>query len=502
MVFENLAQPKNLKIFSLSRLNNLLLAVFVLLGVAAYYTYVGVSVFFLEQMTSSIYRKTGQLILSLLPFFVIFTFFSRRYLMALALFFLVVGARVSEAFSVDMFGLQYNLDFFIVTFLFACFSLTDQLSSSFLKLKNSKAVRVYFYFILIALMSTIFANEAIAYERFWTSLFPSFLYFILMTLLVRQWNDFEFFMKCLMGVLALSVLYGFKQMSSLKSVYEIIHYRLPSIYYNPIIYAGAIILLAPCLLFFFKRSHRIVQLMILMLWLASCLHMFLTESRGALIIFFLQHVLVAYVFFYKQLDFKSYFIKGIGIVAVGVFLVWDHVDKIQDLFRRFQDLDFTQPGNSAYERIVAIKGAIAIGTENILGVGLGRFSVEYLNTLSWKVGVLRLESAHNFFLNIFAELGPFALLVFIIFNFIVIQNLLWLFKNKLISQVTLLSLLLSFSGYFLYANLFYGEFQHKNSSLPYFLFLTICGLINGLYSEKIKEEKTENSIQAEEPRHI
>ena len=100
-------------------------------------------------MTSSIYRKTGQLILSLFPFMVIFAFFSRQYLMALALFFLVVGARVSEAFSVDVFGLGLNLDFFIVIFLFACFALTDQLSVSFFKLINNKAIRYYFYFILI-----------------------------------------------------------------------------------------------------------------------------------------------------------------------------------------------------------------------------------------------------------------------------------------------------------------------------------------------------------------
>lgn len=495
MIFKNLTYKSFFAGTRVSELNKLAFSVFVVLGLAAYFVYLGVSSYFLEQMTSSIYRKAGQLILSLIPFIIIFAFFSRRYLMALALFFLVVGARVSEAFSVDLFGLDFNLDFFIVILLFACFSLTDQPLASFFKLKNNKAVQYYFYFILVGLMSTIYANEVVAYERFWTSLFPSFLYFILMTLLVRRWSDFEFFMKCLVGVLGLSVLYGFKQIAPLKSLYEIIHYRLPSIYYNPIIYAGALILLVPSLLFFFKRSPKIIQLMIMMLWMASCLHMFLTESRGALIIFFLQHAVVGYVLFYKQLDFKSYLIKGIGILAVGVFLARDHLDKIQDLFRRFQDLDFTQPGNSAYERIVAIKGAVAMGAENILGVGLGRFSVEYLNTLSWKVGVLRLESAHNFFLNIFAELGPIALLFFIIFNTIVIKNIFWLYKAKLISQITFLTLLLSFSGYFLYANLFYGEFQHKNSSLPYFLFLTVCGLVNGLYSEKIKEEKVEIFLQ-------
>ena len=219
--------------------------------------------------------------------------------------------------------------------------------------------------------------------------------------------------------------------------------------------------------FFNKHSHNYRFLFIFI----SLLFMVLAGGRGVLLFTFL--ILLFYsmqrlVLFFKTQKIKTNTIIGIIIFSIAVFVV--SVNNTELVNRTIERLSMLVGGESARVRMEYLIFALEkINNAPILGYGIGSFGLEYS-------GIDQRLYPHNVFVEIWFELGLLPLIVFLVFNLIVLQSIIvskcywclalyiYLFLNILKSNsLTDLRILIGFFGIFLMIHTTRKEYKIENS---------------------------------------
>ena len=298
-------------------------------------------------------------------------------------------------------------------------------------------------------------------------------------------SELRFLMTVLSIILFYSCIFAFIQPIINHKMSDYIFLRLTSFFYNPIIFAGTIVLLWPYFLilnFSFLKSKRAAFWIKVILCIVGFVALLLTGSRGALMVYLLQVGLL--IFDIKRMErvnkIKYSKIVSIFIIIVTIATISNYGILDKTVFRRFNEIDFNAAGNSADERVLGAKGGIELGLAHpMLGVGLGNFRFAYPHTIAANGGKMSLESAHNFIINLFAEGGAPAALLWMLMVAIVFSRIRRISKGLMkLDPFMFVALKLSFFGFVIYSFAFYGEFLHKNVGLPMILYWTVVAMIS------------------------
>ena len=438
----------------------------------------------LEAMPSGIYHATGVLVAGGICAILGVQRFGLKYAVAAFVSLTPLMARLSEYYRPEVLGVTLTMDVIVIFYFFV--------ATLIVLLRRGKVIRDSGLLLLavFALYATLpIAVNGDAHNVGWTIwvcgiLSPFLMYFIVVELFVSM-ADLELLLNSLVFVIFLSALFAMFQPLLSGQTADFLYLRLPSVYYNPVIFAGVIILLLPLAVFkMLSVKTAAGKLALALNVILIVIALMLTETRGGVVILILQ---VLWMLRSHGMSFRKLFrrLRGNKLVVIPVLIVLlvaaANFDMLSEtVFRRFGHFDFSAPGNSAHERTLGWAAASEMGLEHFFGVGLGNFRYAYPSTRSATRGLLELESAHNFYLNIFAELGVLGLALFI--------SILGLCYSRLRATAREFSvrsherslkiyLQASFVGYIIFTFTNYGEFLHKNVSLPEIYFFMICAII-------------------------
>jgi hypothetical protein len=448
---------------------------------------------------SGIYHYSGFLIIGLFIVMIGGLLYKIEYgLLSLFLFFPILS-RFSEYFQFSMGEYSLTVDAALIYFLFTCNVIYRLKENLFIAKGLEKPLFLLSIFVIVTIISSLFNGATVSFNILWSGIIPAFLLYFLVVWNTRNTKQSIHLCIMLALILALAVTYiYYSPLIARHKGLEVFRDRWPSFFYNPIILAGALILLFPISFYFFQTSkNKIQKLIYFFLIVLSVLALMLTGSRGGFFVVLGQLFFLTIAPHLKKIN-KSFLLKGmkrskveIGIlfltlVGLSIFFFYHPPEVIQ----RFTHFNLHDPGYSGYERIMAIRGAFEIGMSHFWGVGVGNFQEGYFSTEAWRIGILKLESAHNFFLNIFAEQGVLGLLTFMTFLYLIHSYVKMNKKSDPQTAVLNRYISQSFYGYIAYCALFYGEFQHRSSSVPFFLFMTVCGQLTAAYvNGDIKREQ-------------
>jgi hypothetical protein len=265
--------------------------------------------------------------------------------------------------------------------------------------------------------------------------------------------------------------------------------RVPSVFYNPVIYCAVLVLLWPfAVQAFFSANSPSLKVVLFVNLLVIILSLLLTRTRGGVLVFLPQALWMLWRYRFRVWEpgravsrkwFVALPLAVLLLVGLWKLSTFDgHM-----LISRFGE-SLSQRGTSANERMLAAQGGIEMGLKHFWGVGLGEYRFNYPATEAAKLGVVMQESAHNFFLNIFAELGAIGLGLFVAVLGVVGWRLWKLGKQTAPGSFEgdfVVSLKAAFIGYIAYSGAFYGEFIHRNSATPIILFMIVCGVSSAFY---------------------
>ncbi len=321
-------------------------------------------------------------------------------------------------------------------------------------------------FILIVFSLTYTSSPAYAIMK--TTLFSLIILSMLIPIAVKKFNINRFMLifsliTFLITIIYLKFLFGYVN-GSLVTNLDTEQIRLTKGMYLTLSYSNGMILLY---YFFNKHSHNYRFLFIFI----SLLFMVLAGGRGALLFTFL--ILLFYsmqklILFFKTLEIKTSTFIGIIIFSIVVFVV--SVNNTELVNRTIERLSMLVGGESASIRIEYLNFALQhINDSPIFGYGIGSFGLEY-------TGIDQRLYPHNVFIEIWFELGLLPLILFLVFNLIVLKSIIeskcywclalyiYLFLNTLKSNsLTDLRILMGFFGIFFIVHTKSKENKIENS---------------------------------------
>jgi O-antigen ligase len=181
-------------------------------------------------------------------------------------------------------------------------------------------------------------------------------------------------------------------------------FRFEGLLFEPNLLAFLQIFIIPVFLFFvfFSRRPFVVRPIALLAIMGSVAILGLTFSRGG----FLSLVFLFLVLFYLERRNRWVFGFGVALIVAGLLLVpVDYYIRIGSIFNAASEFTEDYP---VYSRLQMMKSALQLGIRNpIFGVGLENCIIR-----SASYATMRL-SVHNALLQVFSELGAFALVVFV-----------------------------------------------------------------------------------------
>ena len=404
--------------------------------------------------------------------------------LALLLILLPLGARLSEFFSPDFLGVVVTLDVLVLWIT----SVLVLLALGFRK--GDRMLAVFMAFVGAAAVSSLVNMAPGGPTIILCGILPPFLIYLMIVKVVDSAKRVKGIIAVLNYTALLCALFAMAQPLINGRIMEFFYIRFASVFYNPIIFANVLTLLWPFLLVFepFGSGNApkwtlAIRGLALIVVLGSLL---LTGSRGAMVICALQGLWLSRKIYNRGNLGKrrSRLLLFLGLVMMGSALIYNREVLVETVFRRFTQVDFAAQGNSAHERMLGFKGGVEIGLANpLFGVGLGNFRYAYPHTSTAASGTLELESAHNFIVNLFAEMGASGLILWLALLAIAFVRIKaaksWVIER--LGLQTHSTILCAFVGYTATQGLFYGEFIHKSVGLPMVLYFTVIGLLSTLY---------------------
>ncbi len=401
----------------------------------------------------------------------------------LVLLILPLGARLAEFFKIELGDFVFTVDV-IAVWMIASISI-------FIHGLRRDGLLVCFALFLIALTIISLLNFSInSMSIMLNGVLTPFMIYILTQNVVKKFNDFKVIAMVLALVGFFCSLFAFVQPIINNNMADFFYLRLVSVFYSPIVFANVLLLLWPFILIVESNGDnsfvKIIVALKLVVLIVSLMALFFAGSRGADVICGLQILwIISKSYSDHKNNLRKYlpqlFIAGLGITFLVVF---NFEFLIETIFRRFFESNSFDEGSSASERLLGAMGALELGFSNIfIGIGLGSFKDAYQTTYAASIGQLDLESAHNFALTLFAEVGIFGLAIWLWLIFCIHRRLSamknWFESMNKLS--TYRALQISFLGYTASQFLFYGEFLHKYVGLPMVLYFVVLALISSLY---------------------
>lgn len=401
----------------------------------------------------------------------------------LLLLILPLGARLAEFFKIELSDLVFTVDV-IAIWMIASISILIH------GLRRDKLLIYFALFLMILTILSLAKNNINSVSVMLNGVLTPFMIYILTKNVVKKYNDFKAIVMVLALVAFLCSLFAFAQPIINDNVADLVYLRLVSVFYNPIIFANVLLLLWPFILIVGSGDkNQFVKLTVAlksMALIVSLAALFFAGSRGADVICGLQ---ILWIINKNYSDHKNslrkYRLQGFVVGVIIITLIAFNLEFLTEtIFRRFFQSNSYDEGSSASERFLGAMGALELGFSNIfMGVGLGEFKDAYQTTYAASIGQLDLESAHNFVLNLFAEVGIFGLTIWLLIIFYVNRRLgvMKSWFGSMDKLFTYRALQISFVGYTASQFLFYGEFLHKNVGLPMVLYFVFLALISSLY---------------------
>lgn len=405
---------------------------------------------------------------------------------------LPLGARLSEYFSLEIGDIVVTADVIAIW-------ISALISIGVHGFRRDRLLTYYWLFIALVIFSSLVNLDSLAPTIILFGIVTPLIVYGLFVSVVRDMQGIKLMVNALGFVIVFCSLFAFMQPFINDNIADYFYLRLPSVFYSPVIFANVIILLWPFTLIYeplgsgglpkLTFAFRVIGVAV------SLVALLLTGSRGGVAVCGLQIFWLLGKFrgsnqhYARRVRYAAY-IMIFGILIIG-FLNADFL--LDTVLRRFAQTDFLEQGSSANERMLGALGGLELGFSNpIFGVGLGGFKDAYLSTSSASAGELELESAHNFILNLFAEVGTLgvALWLFIIASAIRRLGIAkdWLYSRH--EPALYIVVKSSFIGYTATQFLFYGEFLHKNVGLPMILYFVVFGLVSSLYFMQRDEDRS------------
>jgi O-antigen ligase len=395
---------------------------------------------------------------------------------------LPLGARLAEFFKIELSDLVFTVDVIAIWMIASISILIHGL--------RRDGLLIYFALFLMILTSlSLVKNSINSVNVLLNGVLTPFLIYILTQNVVKKYNDFKAIVIVLALVSFSCSLFAFVQPIINDNVADLVYLRLVSVFYNPIIFANVLLLLWPFILIVGSDDkNQFVKLTVAlksMALIVSLAALFFAGSRGADLICGLQILWIINKNYSDQKkSLRKYRLQGFVVGGIIITLIAFNLEFLTEtIFRRFFQSNSYDEGGSASERFLGAMGALELGFSNILvGVGLGEFKDAYKTTYAASIGQLPLESAHNFVLNLFAEVGIFGLAIWLLIIFYVNRSLgvMKSWFGSMDKLFTYRALQISFIGYTASQFLFYGEFLHKNVGLPMVLYFVVFALISSL----------------------
>lgn len=393
------------------------------------------------------------------------------------------GARLSEYWSFEIGGIIVTCD--VVAIWVSSF-----IAMLLYGLKRDVLFLYFGVFIVLAIVSSMVNYNDLALTIIVCGMITPFLLYGSVVSLVRAPKDVIRVVNALGLVIIICSFFSFLQPFLSGDVADYFYVRLPSVFYNPVIFANVIVLLWPFTLVYEPFGPSRFPTLTVMLRVGGALvalaALLLTGSRGEMLVYLFQIVWLRNRLFADR-DSKARYSKYASYAVISAILIVavSNANFLLDtVLRRFYHLDFMEYGNSAHERLQGASGGLELGLGSpFFGVGIGNFKYAYPNTIAASAGMISLDSAHNFILNLFAEIGLPGLLLWLgilsrLFGRLKsVQE--WLYSRNESSLYSVLKC--SLFGYTATQFLFYGEFLHKNVGLPMILYFIVIGLSSALY---------------------
>lgn len=386
-------------------------------------------------------------------------------------------SRLKEKFLPHIFGIAISIETMIILSLLL-FVLLDILDRK--AIKKDIIVPIYLIIISWLLIATLIINSHIDQSNnvIWGGIVIPFFLYVSLVAVNDSRKDTEAIINSLVAALFISGLFSLVQPIISNQLLMFLYMRNPSFYYNPNIFGEIIIAIIPLVVYKlinapngFKRSIFGVVLLI------STLALIFTGSKGGLIAFALQIAIMLYYHknLYKKIKenvLRHWFITLIllGVVVYNLPMLFDTV------FRRFFTLELSNESSSTNERLSGWSAAISMGLSSFLGVGLDNF--KYVYPTLGSSGELFLESAHNFFLHIFAETGIVGSTLFMLSVIIFIVRIYNIGLTR-VGNIKVLSIYLraSLYGYLAYSFMVGGEFNHNDINANMLFLASIMAVI-------------------------
>lgn len=383
----------------------------------------------------------------------------------------------------------FNLPKFIVALLgnvcFLCYLLVKHLNMQLIPLYKNPLYFPWGLFILWQIFCLVFAiNKISGITQIGLFVICSSLIFIV-PFILRSFQDTLSFMKVIVGVSVLISIYGIFQHYGFDFVsWNIKNSALSS--FGRRNFAGEfLVFILPWTLFVIFSTRNLQKTLFVLGFLILVFNLFLTFTRASWIGFVFSMLLLLILIFKFQI--KPVFLK-ISVLFFVFFIV----------FKAYAGIFQFEPG-TLKSRILIWKTSIKmIKNRPLCGYGTGNFEIAYYKTASEKKDVfvpsnLRVDKAHNEFVEIAVENGIVGLFLFLFFIF-TIYKMSWLVfreKNTHHNEKFITAFAIASISGILVNSL--ASFPLQTTSGCFFFFLN-CGILSGTYFVSLKQEPVEKRV--------
>lgn len=250
---------------------------------------------------------------------------------------------------------------------------------------------------------------------------------------------------------------------------------------EPNLFAQLQIFLIPILLFLVAvyRKPRLARPFFLIALLASIILLFMSFSRGG----FVSLVFLFIFLLFVERRNRVVLFTGMSLIVVGAVVApavyWD---RIGSLFEAGSDVKVDW---AVVTRLETMKVALMMGLKHpFLGVGLDNFLYHAARFIPYQ------KMVHNVFLQVFSEVGIFALAVFlgiISYNLRIIRGLIRRSSDPEAAQLGRILLIHQFAVIF---NAMFIPVAYENT---FWFTLAIPAMARFAYRDKVKEDKPQSS---------
>ncbi|MCM8759602.1 MAG: O-antigen ligase family protein [Candidatus Omnitrophica bacterium] len=388
-------------------------------------------------------------------------------------------------FLADCFNLPKFVVLIVGLVLFLCGFIMKFLNMRFITIYKNPLYLPLALFIFWRLISILFTTNKIAgISEIGLFISCSVLVF-LVPLILRKADDVVLFFKILIVGSVVMSLYGIVQHFGFDFFHWNIKHSALSTFGRRNFAGEYLVFILPWALFIFLTEKKLQKLFYVLAFVLLMFHLFLTFTRASWIGFGVSMLLIALLLL--RFDLKPALLK-----VVLVFLIFCLVFRVYGSIFQFEQ-------GTLKSRILIWKTCIELIKERpIIGHGIGNFEPSYYKIAYEKENVLippnlRVDKAHNEFLEIAVENGIVGLLLFLFFIFTIYKMSWYILRNKNEKSFEKFVSVFAISGITGMLVNSLASFPLQTTAGCFFFFLN-CGILSRMYFTVIEQKTFEKNF--------